>query len=413
MLGTQEKIKININNDFGSPVPKRPVKPYGLPLIANHDLYTHVKSTILQLYQCRADETRSPVANPSSLSRCDFHWFYEHRYFVSEKTQGVRMLLLLTQIGQREYAVMVDRAWNMIQIEVCADASYFKNTLLDGEMVWNNDDRGWYPAYLVFDIVALFNSTAIAKRVYSERLTTIENCLDIDNEQRIRFIDPLMRIEKKIVFPLTSFYLLLGHLPRVNHACDGIIFTPDDEPVGRGLSKNVFKFKDVHTIDVMVELSADPNAVFIETLYAADEKNENIIILWSAPLMWNQPRFEISDNNNNNTHISVQFELNVNNDLSEKLLTFLNDNEKKNQLFFADNNNVKKTFIGEFTISSCDSDVEKHKNIQCFLTDIRLDKDRANAIRTICRTVNNVIENINVFDLIELSKKISYISEKN
>jgi hypothetical protein len=85
----------------------------------------------------------NPSPNPISISAEALAAMNPAEYVVAEKIDGVRYALVLCRdhVGE-PVAVMINRACEQYQVRVCADASYFDGTLIDGELAWEVEERG-------------------------------------------------------------------------------------------------------------------------------------------------------------------------------------------------------------------------------------------------------------------------------
>jgi len=213
---------------------------------------------------------RNPASQPISLERDHFPLLKQQDYVVSDKSDGLRFVLYLSQVGGQEIAVMIDRKLKMYQVPVAAARSNFKGSIFDGELV---SIRGAH-AFLVFDVVAYKGSNAISKKPLTKRLELIRAVFDIDGSAVVSSPEAAAEQAKagKIVcggsthglsfrpkpcFQLQQLDTLLRRLPLLPYAVDGLIFTPVDDPVRLGGHETMFKLKWNHSIDVEVGLSGE------------------------------------------------------------------------------------------------------------------------------------------------------------
>ena len=234
---------------------------------------TKLRQKIHALWGTPFIATRNPCPQPVSLERRDLLKLCEAQYFVADKTDGVRYLLLLTKLDGRNVAFFVDRSMNFYQTIVAAKQTFFhdRGTLLDGELAWHkplHDSVDRRLVYLVFDVVCCANESLI-NHPYVERLQKIRGIVDLAGAE-IRSADEASTAAKKgkIIsggtphsmffapkqcLELSMISTLLRQFPQMPYATDGLIITRNELPVQSGRAKCIFKWKMRHTIDLLVD----------------------------------------------------------------------------------------------------------------------------------------------------------------
>ena len=99
-----------------------------------------------------------PGSNPVSIERAMYPKLREHKFFAGLKTDGVRMLCLLTMINEEPRAVMSNRRMQQFfEVEVWANMSFFeRECLFDGELCWERSSSGSIrKVFLVFDALRI------------------------------------------------------------------------------------------------------------------------------------------------------------------------------------------------------------------------------------------------------------------
>jgi hypothetical protein len=145
---------------------------------------------------------------------------------------------------------MIDRAFNVHLVELaCApDAYQGVGTLLDGELVQTLD--GAYK-FLIFDCVALAGRSLVEMPLYHDRLDAARHFCQ-------EYLQPrggdAFALEHKRFFALRNLDRLWESLPQLDHAVDGLVFTPLHERIrtGRQFSLLKWKWATEHTIDARV-----------------------------------------------------------------------------------------------------------------------------------------------------------------
>lgn len=238
-------------------------------------LYGDVKKQIAKLWGIAARLTHHPAPNPVSLTRECFKLLSSNEYVVSEKTDGVRYLLLISQFsdGKRPFAVLVDRAFKMYQIQICAPAYIYKGSLFDGELVWDNESG--FMKFLIFDVVAfagksvksyhlmqryeIINQTFLSSAEWNKShikdyAVAADTASGFAAQKKIVCIpepNNLLFLYSKPCVPFNLFGSLLR--TKTTHASDGFIMTPVRCPVLQNSHQSMFKWKHSPTIDIKVQ----------------------------------------------------------------------------------------------------------------------------------------------------------------
>ena len=206
--------------------------------------------------------------SPVSLERSTLERLSKEDCVVSLKTDGVRYMLLLTESEEGEsVALMINRAMQMYEVEVWAHSKYFEGTgsLFDGELVWEYVNYEPRLRYIIYDVVRCAGALQTQKkymdrmqvifgRVLSDTPSTIsdESLLDQDGIISGHNVHGLT-LDVKRILPLRQLRRLWEDRSHSHHQNDGIIFTLSDCPIGINTSASIFKWKDMHTVDVLVD----------------------------------------------------------------------------------------------------------------------------------------------------------------
>jgi len=285
----------------------------------------------------------------------------QDNYHVSEKTDGVRCMLMIDPTGVH----MIDRKFDFYRLEgfdslITVFASKGL-TLLDGEMVTHIPSKK--QMYLIFDIVAL-NGEVVTTKTLKERLLTIGNGVvkvyrESIEKKIIQEDHPFTLIGKQFL-PIGDLHKLLAFIKTVSgqkyyidekrhHRTDGFIFTPNGAYHPKTCN-TLFKWK------YLEELSIDLKAHFARLTQA---------ISWSC----------VGDRGEDR-----EYEIKMRNEDLSRLTRYLSVQKDPNLI-----------------IEVC-FDV---KNAQWKFKMIRTDKAKANHIRVVTNTVDVIHENINEKDLLK------------
>lgn len=198
---------------------------------------------------------RFPGPNPVSLERANLGNIDPAKYWVCEKTDGVRFgLLFCTYRGHRVVA-LVDRKLAVYLLPVRnVPKAMFQGTVLDGEVAFDKHLR--QHQFLVFDAV-MACGIPLFHKPFSARLADAARAL------RDYSFDPAadaLAVCVKCFYRLTQlpeFVAKRIDAVRVHFDVDGVVLSPEEGDVVYGRHMGMFKFKPfggagAHTVDFLV-----------------------------------------------------------------------------------------------------------------------------------------------------------------
>jgi hypothetical protein len=273
--------------------------------IRQPSLYGDIKKQIALFWGIHHKLTHNPAPNPVSLTREHLSLLQNESYVVAEKSDGVRYLLLISKFsdGQRPFAVMIDRAFKMYQIEIFAPHYVYRGSLFDGELVW--DKKTNCLKFLIFDVVAyagksvchhyflqryeIINQAFLSQEEWSkdqinDYSVACETASAFAEEKKIVAIpqaNKLLFLYSKPVVLFNLFGSLTRSTKTLTHETDGFLFTPVKCKVLHDTHSTMFKWKFEPSIDFQVE--QDQGGLY--RFSCADGKN--IIELKHAFQQWN------------------------------------------------------------------------------------------------------------------------------
>lgn len=353
-----------------------------------------IQSEIRRLWKLPPTYNHNPSPNPVSIELEHLPLLRTSKYVVSLKSDGVRYLLLLStwphDLGGADFAVMIDRARRMYEVKIITDKTKFQGSLFDGEVVLERQQQFSFrrQVYLVFDVVATCGESHI-NRTYMDRMITAYDLFSIDDDSAM--ISRALEWDKiavdlagsgKIVSGGNKYGLCfrpkgcsnlreLSTLWRSTATCkypiDGLIFTPVNEPIHIGTHTTMFKWKTDHTVDIRVNLDHDT----ITGLVWDDDHNEE------RPI--SQTVIRLPNHGIPETHLEL--------DVSDHLMAVLKRSG---------------SLVGEFTLGFSPD----RTRVLAKLLKIRPDKDAPNRLVTIQRTLVNILENITITTLIQVTTEM-------
>jgi hypothetical protein len=255
-------------------------------LFRNTESKRGILRTVAKLWGVNGVLTHNPSPNPISLNRENILLLKKNRYVVSEKSDGVRYLLVLGKLGDNNnlFSAMIDRALTIYQVQIFAPSSYFNGggSLFDGELVWNNAKQCLN--FLVFDVVSI-SGEPVGRKQFLDRYKVLNTAFPSMDDFRknnggtikkarefsvsckkivcIPHPDhpPVFMVKKPCVM-LHSLASLSRSMSTLTHDSDGFIFTPIDCPVLKNKHTTMFKWKRKPTIDV--QINSDKNIMCMD-----------------------------------------------------------------------------------------------------------------------------------------------------
>ncbi|KAF9170302.1 Dcp1p-Dcp2p decapping enzyme complex alpha subunit [Mortierella sp. AD010] len=191
-------------------------------------------------------------------------------YFVSEKSDGVRVLLycVLRENGQQQ-VFLVDRKNKFSYVPqllfpVANEHRVLHNdTIVDGELVTDREPNGQLVVrYLAFDLLAYRGQSIIAKpltsrlaRLQCEFVTPYRDMLQRANPEFVR-AQPFKVSLKEMNLSYGIEKMFKEVIPRLKHGSDGLIFTSSVAPYVLSTNSKMLKWKppSENTIDFKLTL---------------------------------------------------------------------------------------------------------------------------------------------------------------
>lgn len=319
------------------------------------------------------DRFSFPGSNPVSLERKNILQLYNEDYLVALKTDGVRYVLMMSMIDGAPRAVMVNRALKFYEVEVWADIDFFeKNTVFDGELVWERKGDSLSLLYMAFDIIMIKGESCMSMK-FSDRVNKFHNLIanlnsddsleqmeqKIIDEKTIAFVNNMnnMRILPKKFVSMSHIQTIWEDRQRLNHKNDGIIFTKNASEIKIGTDYESFKWKPENTVDVFFDFGTREISVR------------------------NGKKFEAFDTAHvQSTQLKVHF-------CENKLIQCLSETIA--------NSKVKKMVI------ECSCKIDSQSNtVMLFPVKNRSDRETPNDKHTIESTIKNIQESVDIQDII-------------
>lgn len=188
-----------------------------------------------------------PGPNPCSIEKSDLPTLKQSKYKVCEKTDGVRVLFVCLFFKGHKIAAFITRGFDVYICSMKRCPSVWKQgTVFDGEIATIHG----MPCFVGFDAIFV-SGIPVWNAPLSKRLdAAIRSLVDYEwtpGEVCITFKDYYDSIDE---------YLAQTDQSRPE---DGVILTPEDDPVCIGRHKRLFKMKPrgKHTVDFLLSNSKD------------------------------------------------------------------------------------------------------------------------------------------------------------
>ena len=251
--------------------------PFDKPLPSKSPVVSKVHEIITQAWGFKNVIYHNPSPNPISLERKYLPQLESEitDFVVAEKSDGVRYLMVLGTIGQKGFCVMVNRKMQMFEVPIFANSDFFKGSVFDGEMVVESVGHELErQKFLVYDLISIHGETRRTTD-FIERYHEYFQVFDLDGKD-IMECDiskwesdafELANTKSKIVclgnkmalqFAPKAFVQLVHvgslwrSIPKLKHSSDGLVLTRVSSKIGTGTDANILKWKENHTVDLII-----------------------------------------------------------------------------------------------------------------------------------------------------------------
>jgi hypothetical protein len=227
-----------------------------------------------------------PGPNPCSIEKSDLGSLKQSKYKVCEKTDGVRVLFVCLFFKGHKIAALVTRGFDVYvcPIDKCPRV-WKQGTVFDGEIA----TIGNTPSFVGFDAIFV-SGIPVWNAPLSKRLDAAKRSL-VDYQ----WTPGEISISFKEYYDTIDEYL--AHTDETRPE-DGVILTPEEDPVKVGRHKRLFKMKPrgKHTVDFLLSNSKDLSVYnpgtkshsHVASLQASVDLQEGSIVecTMSAPGIW-------------------------------------------------------------------------------------------------------------------------------
>ncbi|KAJ2609595.1 Dcp1p-Dcp2p decapping enzyme complex alpha subunit [Coemansia sp. RSA 1365] len=210
-------------------------------------------------------------------------------YFVCEKSDGVRVLILMivAQNGPQTYFITRKNEYYLSPY-TCFPVpnnerfdQFHHKTLIDGELVIDTEPDGRQIRKLLgFDVLCVAG-TSCMERSLESRLGYLNDHIIRPFNRMCRRVSPDYSRNIPIIAEMKSFQRSYGVpllynevIPKLKHKSDGLIFTSVSAPYSPGTSQKIIKWKPAgeNSIDFKLRVIRDPTPQIILMVWHGDNK---------------------------------------------------------------------------------------------------------------------------------------------
>ncbi|BGP54238.1 hypothetical protein JCM8202_001372 [Rhodotorula sphaerocarpa] len=220
--------------------------------------------------------SRFPGSQPISFDLESLKALEQEDFWVCEKSDGVRVLVLIVATGFGQEVYLIDRKNDIYQVFWLTfphqdGAEYnHSNTVLDGEFVIDVDPAtGQHiPRLLVFDLLVLDSENVMSKPL-EKRYGRLTNFVVAPYKKfqatvpdEVRMQQPFEVVLKKQELSYGIEAVFRDHVPKLLHGNDGLIFTSAEAPYTPGTDPKILKWKppSENSIDFLLQLKFPPRS---------------------------------------------------------------------------------------------------------------------------------------------------------
>ncbi|KAI9297774.1 hypothetical protein K502DRAFT_66631 [Neoconidiobolus thromboides FSU 785] len=211
-----------------------------------------------------------PGSEPINFNSSHLELLCNEDYYVCEKSDGVRYLLLSTHTKEGPSCFLINKRNSYQYISSlmlpCREnlTTFQHESLLDGELVIDEDKvTGKKSAhFLAFDLM-VYNTNLITHRSFATRLGMLQQEIIAPLD---KFLNSNPEISKKQPFSIKlkkmersyGLSVVLSNIPNLKHPSDGLIFTPVGLPYKSGVCSKLLKWKPLEklTVDFRIQVTS-------------------------------------------------------------------------------------------------------------------------------------------------------------
>ncbi|KAI0345338.1 mRNA capping enzyme, alpha subunit [Trametopsis cervina] len=225
---------------------------------------------------CQLDHDRFPGSQPVSFGAQDMDKLESQDYWVCEKSDGVRVLLLVqTDLQTKDQAVfLIDRHNTYRHLQGLFFPHHenpinpLRNTVVDGELVIDVDPRTKQETlrFLAFDCLVI-DEQNVMTRTLDKRYGRLQEWFYkpyskmLRDHPQMRHSQPFEIVVKDVKLSYHVDQVFEKDIPNLLHGNDGLIYTCVSTPYSAGTDPNILKWKppSENSIDFKLVLRFPPS----------------------------------------------------------------------------------------------------------------------------------------------------------
>ncbi|KAF9096864.1 Dcp1p-Dcp2p decapping enzyme complex alpha subunit [Mortierella sp. GBA35] len=213
---------------------------FGMPIDPN--FHKVLQSKIRTLLHAKAEGF--PGSYPVNFEPSHLQQLASEEYFVTEKFAGIDRHFEISFVPH-------------FLLPLRDNPSKYQNeTLLDGEMVTENDGQKTSLRFLVFDLMVL-NGADVTQRSYNSRLGMLDQDIlgvQASKPSDVKAKEPFT-IERKTMQRSYGLNVILSGSRKQKHGAEGLIFVPVKQPYIAGTSPKLLKWKSHTTAQFQIKVT--------------------------------------------------------------------------------------------------------------------------------------------------------------
>ena len=219
---------------------------------------------------CGMQNSRNfPGAQPVSLDTNNIKYFSMKPYRVSWKADGTRYLMMILGPGQIYLAdrkMLIFHAPQLVfplRGSAPGSGQHLTNTLVDGELVIDDENGVKVPRYYIYDMMSLENKDVGRQLCHVDRYQKIEDYIigprrELEKHGLLNKTQEPFRIRNKPFWNVerTKERVIDQVIPSLLHPNDGLIFSPASEPYKPATNPDLLKWKppELNSVDFLLRI---------------------------------------------------------------------------------------------------------------------------------------------------------------
>ena len=224
------------------------------------DLKERVYLECEKLFETKLKRDHFPGPQPVTIEMKNLNNL-KNGYMVCEKTDGERAILLLINIDNKPMCFIINRNNELYFMDLSFKKEVFEGSVFDGEIIKTKENT-WN--YLIHDTF-VYNGTSFLKENHRLRYACI---IDFILKRYVNKETDCFNIKTKLFYKYgPELNKTWEHIQKTTeNKIDGLIFTPIDHPVVFGRDYSLFKWKELHTMDLLLKKEEDQQSRSIKKI---------------------------------------------------------------------------------------------------------------------------------------------------